>query len=168
MRIRRGGINDWPFIFNLSCSAAEASISPWRKQPMEETIKYRRKCTKGLWNWIQQTGSIVFIAEAEAEKDQGSGKEKGLVPVGYLILNPGNIEELTGLPQAWVMDIAVLPDYQGKGLAKAMLKEAEKYCVSVGLSYLGLAVTSHNLRALKLYEEMGFVEERKLMVKVLS
>lgn len=156
MRVRRGNIRDWPFIFNLSCSAAEDSISPWRKQSVEETLSYRRKCTKGLWVWIQQTGSVLFIAENE---------EKA---IGYLILHPGNIEEITGLPQGWVMDIAVLPAYRGRGAARALLKEAEDYCRGTGLSYLGLAVSSHNIKALSLYESLGFVEERKLMVKVLK
>jgi Acetyltransferase, GNAT family len=127
---------------------------------MEVTIKYRDKILKGLWKWIEQTGSIVFIAE----KIEG----KNSLKLGYLILYPEAIEELTGLSQAWVMDIAVLSSYRNYGTATALLEAAEKFCHVKRIEYLGLAVSSHNLNALQLYEKLGFAEERKLMVKVLK
>jgi ribosomal protein S18 acetylase RimI-like enzyme len=160
MHIRKGNIRDWPFIYELSKKVIPNSISPWRLQSMEDTIKYRDKTLKGLWSWIQQTGSIVFIAE----KIEGNDSLK----LGYLILYPEAIEELTGLGQAWIMDIAVLKSYRNYGAATALLEAAEKYCLNERIDYLGLAVSSHNLNALRLYEKLGFAEERKLMVKVLQ
>jgi ribosomal protein S18 acetylase RimI-like enzyme len=160
MHIRQGNIQDWPFIYELSKKVIPYSISPWRLQSMDETIKYRDKTLKGLWNWIQQTGSIVFIAE----KIEGEDPLK----LGYLILYPEAIEELTGLSQAWVLDIAVLLSYRNCGTATALLEAAEKFCYDKKIDYLGLAVSSHNLNALQLYEKLGFAEERKLMVKVLK
>ncbi len=160
MHIRQGDVRDWPFIYALSKEVIPTSISPWRLQPMGETIKYRDKILKGFWSWIQQTDSRVFIAEEIDEKDT--------TKLGYLILYPGAIEELTGLKQAWVMDFAVLSSYRGHGTGKALLEAAEKYCSNSGIVYLGLAVSSHNNKALHLYERVGFAEERKLMVKVIK
>ena len=160
MHIRLGDVHDWPFIYDLSKDVISTSISPWRRQPMEETIKYRDKILKGFWTWIQQTDSKVFIAE-EIE-------EKNIKKLGYLILYPGSIEELTGLNQAWIMDFAVLSSYRGYGTGTALLETAEEFCYDSGIVYLGLAVSSHNYKALQLYEKFGFAEERKLMVKVLS
>ncbi|WP_407307393.1 GNAT family N-acetyltransferase [Desulfosporosinus sp. SB140] len=170
MRVRQGNHRDWPFMYRLGKINIPDSASPWREQPMEETLKYRETVLKGFWTWIQQTGSIVFIAEASEEERSGgastdSGKEQS---IGYLVLHPSSREELTGVLQGWVMDFGVLPEWRGKGIGKELLKAAEDYCRQHEVSYLGLAVSSHNLTALRLYEKAGFAEERKIMVKPLK
>ena len=155
MRVRQGAVGDWPFMYALAKRGIQDSISPWRKQPVEETLKYRETLLKGFWTWIQQSGSIVFIAEENQ-------------PIGYLVLHASSREEITGVNQGWIMDLGVLPEWRGKGAGRALLKAAEDYCREQRVSYLGLAVTSHNVRALHLYEKLGFAEERKLMVKLLE
>lgn len=157
MRVRQGNVRDWPFMYTLGKDVIPASISPWRKQPMEDTLKYREKILKGFWTWIQQTDSKVFIAETEKEE-----------PAGYLVLYPTSREELTGILQAWVMDLAVLPKFRRQRIGETLMEAAEQYCKEQGIRYLGLAVSSHNLNALHLYEKLGFAEERKLMVKVIN
>jgi ribosomal protein S18 acetylase RimI-like enzyme len=81
------------------------------------------------------------------------------------MLQTSSREELTGVNQGWIMDIAVLPEWRGKGVGRELLKAAEDHCSEQGIPYLGLPVSSHNVRALHLYEQFGFAEERKLMVK---
>lgn len=162
MQIRQGNARDWPFIYNLAKEAIPHSISPWRRQPLADTMKYREQILKGLWNWIEQTNSLVFIAERKAEI---TGANQ---PAGYLILYPGAQEELTGLGQAWIMDIAVKPKWRSQGVGRALLEAAESYCRDKNILYLGLAVSSHNVQALRLYEHFGFVEERRLMVKIVE
>ncbi|HHY25741.1 MAG TPA: GNAT family N-acetyltransferase [Desulfitobacterium dehalogenans] len=157
MLIRQGTVKDWPFMYELAKKVIPVNISPWRRQPMEETMKYRIKMLKNFWTWIQQSNSKVFIAEM----DQGK-------PAGFLVLYPDAQEELTGLHQGWVMDIAVLEEYRNHGIGKVLMEEAEAYCREKGIQYLGLAVSSHNVQALRLYQNLGFAEERKLMVKVLK
>ena len=159
MRVRLGDVRDWSFMYALGKQGIPHSISPWRKQPMEETLKYRESILKGFWTWIQQSGSIVFIAEDSVEKPQS---------IGYLVLQTSSREELTGVLQGWIMDFAVLPEWRGKGAGRELLKAAEDHCSEQGIPYLGLAVSSHNVRALHLYEQFGFAEERKLMVKRLE
>ena len=170
MRVRLGDVRDWPFIHALGKLGIPHSISPWRKQPMEETMKYRESILKGFWTWIQQSGSIVFIAEAEASsgEDDASPKTGKTRPIGYLVLQPSSREELTGVSQGWIMDFAVLPEWRGKGAGRKLMKAAEDYCRKQKIPYLGLAVSSHNVPALHLYEQLGFAEERKLMVKRLE
>lgn len=161
MQIRQGEVHDWPFIYALSKAVIPASVSPWRKQVVDETIKFREKALKGFWTWIQQTDSKVFVAEARDE-------DGDVLLIGYLVLYPSSREELTGVLQGWVMDVAVLPTFRRQGVGRALFAAAEDYCRETGLAYLGLAVSSHNVQALKLYESLGFAEERKLMVKVLD
>jgi len=156
MQVRQGDVRDWSFVYALAKIGIIDSISPWRKQSMEETQKYRETILKGFWTWIQQSGSIVFIVE---EKNQ---------PIGYLVLHASSREEITGVNQGWIMDVGVLPEWRGKGAGRVLLKAAEDHCREHHVPYLGLAVTSHNVRALHLYEQCGFAEERKLMVKLLE
>jgi len=167
MRVRLGDVNDWPFMQVLGKQGIPHSVSPWRKQPMEETLKYREGILRGFWTWIQQSGSIVFIAEASVEESETELKTGKTQPIGYLVLHTSSREELTGVLQGWIMDVAVLPEWRGKGAGRALLKAAEDHCGEQGILYLGLAVSSHNVRALHLYEQFGFAEERKLMVKLL-
>ncbi|MEL1134255.1 GNAT family N-acetyltransferase [Desulfitobacterium sp. THU1] len=157
MLVRQGTIKDWPFMFELAKDLIPVNISPWRQQPMEETMKYRVKMLKNFWTWIKQSDSKVFIAETDQVQ-----------PVGFLVLYTHAVEELTGLHQAWIMDLAVLEEFRKKGIGRALMDAAEAYCREEAIQYLGLAVSTHNIQALNLYQSLGFVEERKLMVKVLK
>ncbi|HZK55623.1 MAG TPA: GNAT family N-acetyltransferase [Desulfosporosinus sp.] len=168
MLVRFGDVRDWPFIHDLGKLGIADSISPWRKQPIEETLKYREGILKGFWSWIQNSGSTVFIAEASVEESECGLKTGRKRSIGYLILHTSAKEELTGLSQGWIMDFAVLPEWRGKGAGKELLKAAEDLCYTLSIPYLGLAVSSHNVGALHLYEHFGFAEERKLMVKRLD
>lgn len=160
MRIRLGDIQDWPFLYALGKTVIMDSVSPWRKQPESKTMRYRTSILKGFWAWIQETHSKIFIAELEVDENP--------VKAGYLVLYPESREELTGMIQGWIMDVAVLPEYRSKGLGHALLVAAEDYCRDSGIDYLGLAVSSHNIKALALYARLGYAEERKLMVKVVK
>lgn len=163
MRVRQGNIRDWPFMYDLGKIGIPDSISPWRKQPMEATLKYREEFLRGFWTWIQQSESEVFIVEEPEEEEKGSARS-----IGYLVLHGLAREELTGISQGWIMDIVVLPEWRGKGAGRVLLNAAEDYCRKRGVPYLGLAVSSHNVKALRLYEDFGFAEERKLLVKSLE
>lgn len=163
MQVREGNVRDWPFIYALGKNGMLDSISPWRKQAIEDTLKYREGFLKGFWTWIRSTGSVVMIVENRESQVEGKAQ-----PIGYLVLHPTSREELTGLTQGWIMDIGVLPEWRGKGAGQVLLKAAEDYCREEEIFYLGLAVSSHNVRALKLYEKYGFAEERKLLVKCIQ
>jgi Acetyltransferases len=165
MQVRQGDLRDWPFMHSLGKIGIPDSVSPWRKQPMEETLRYREGILRGFWTWIQQSGSIVFIAEVPIGSSLEREKKQ---PIGYLVLHPSLKEELTGVNQGWIMDFAVVPEWRGKGAGLKLIQAAEDYCREQKIPYLGLAVSSHNLRALHLYERFGFAEERKLMVKPLE
>lgn len=58
---------------------------------------------------------------------------------------------------AWVTDVCVLPDTQGRGLGRAMLAHAIGRLSTDGEPTLGLAVTRGS-PARKLYDSLGFVE----------
>jgi len=49
----------------------------------------------------------------------------------------------------------ILPEYQGKGLSKILMKESFKFCKKVGLQ-VKLEVHTQNLHAVSLYTKFGF------------
>lgn len=63
-------------------------------------------------------------------------------------------------PTAWVLDVAVHPSAQGRGLGHVLLEHALNGLALAGLPTLGLTVTDGNPAA-RLYAALGFVETRR-------
>ncbi|SIS71849.1 GNAT family N-acetyltransferase [Insolitispirillum peregrinum] len=55
-----------------------------------------------------------------------------------------------------LIDIGLLPDWQGKGIGSAVLRALQERAQAVG-GQVGLSVLDDNLRALALYQRAGFV-----------
>ena len=55
-----------------------------------------------------------------------------------------------------VADIVVAEDYQGQGIATALLARAEDWSRAQGYDWMTLGVFEQNIRAEKLYEKLGF------------
>ena len=67
------------------------------------------------------------------------------------------------LDEGYVDNIAVLPEYRRRGLAKMLMNKAFDRCDELQLSFLSLEVRKSNAAAIALYEQFGFetVGERK-------
>jgi ribosomal protein S18 acetylase RimI-like enzyme len=61
---------------------------------------------------------------------------------------------LTG--EATIVLLSVYPDYQGKGVATALLEEADKLAAKRGLGFLRAAVTNDDIPLLYFYQRHGF------------
>jgi len=60
---------------------------------------------------------------------------------------------------AGVLGIGVLDGYRQQGVGKALMAATLAAAKAVGLTRVELTVREHNVRALRLYEKMGFVIE---------
>ncbi|MGH8194228.1 MAG: GNAT family N-acetyltransferase [Woeseiaceae bacterium] len=78
-------------------------------------------------------------------------------PVGMAICFMG-ISTFQARPLLNIHDLAVVPDYRGKGIGRALLAAAEKQAVSRGCCKLTLEVREDNLPARNLYERYGFID----------
>lgn len=56
----------------------------------------------------------------------------------------------------YISNLAVAPDFQGKGIGTFLLKRALSRAVEMGLGRCALSVEVDNARALRLYERLGF------------
>jgi RimJ/RimL family protein N-acetyltransferase len=81
------------------------------------------------------------------------GAEAGMCAV---IMKPGPLgERESGEPLLVAMWLA--PAARGTGLAEALVRAAEKWCVEHDLSRLRLDVVEDNQRAIRLYERLGYL-----------
>lgn len=60
----------------------------------------------------------------------------------------------------WIESLAVHPDFQGKGFGKILLKIAIDHLLKKGVQEVKLHVISSNQKAVRLYENSGFVREK--------
>jgi ribosomal protein S18 acetylase RimI-like enzyme len=63
----------------------------------------------------------------------------------------------------WVSELAVLPQYRGRGVARALLQAAFEANRQAGRHWVGLGVDTQNgTGAVRLYESVGMVTERQI------
>ncbi len=108
-----------------------------------------------LVDFVYAQPHVILIA-------QDAGK-----PLGFLLLLDGMPDEVTLAPQAFIAYMAVEPDARRKGIAAALLAEAERIARERNLPAIAMMVTEENGPALRLYERAGFATERRLMCKLL-
>ena len=73
------------------------------------------------------------------------------IDVGFILLY--QIQD----DSADILDIAVLPEYRGRGCGRMLLTAAEDYAVQRGIGTLILDVREGNIPALSLYDNAGFI-----------
>jgi ribosomal protein S18 acetylase RimI-like enzyme len=157
--IRRAGVADLPRVIDLATDMVVHSISPFREIPAAEVQAFRRKDLAALNEAILQPQVGLFVAESSDEERRF---------LGHVIIVCGYMESSTGESQGWIFDLSVIPECWSLGVGRNLMQTAEEFCVSLGFKYLGLGVTTANERAVQFYERLGYVEERKRMIKVLE
>lgn len=63
-----------------------------------------------------------------------------------------------GTKRAYFSTLAVIEDFQGKGIAKQLLKKAIELCERSGMETVTLYTHSTNTVAVKMYQSLGFFE----------
>lgn len=76
-------------------------------------------------------------------------------PVGLMIAMEG-FSTFAAKPLMNIHDVAVHPDYRGKGIGTALFREIEAMATKRGCCKLTLEVLEHNDRAKGLYGRLGF------------
>lgn len=156
IKIRQAGPADVGKIIDLASELAVASVHPMRDVSEDFVRQFRRNDLRILHNLILLDKIGIFIAE----------DEKGGF-MGHIISATDDLESSTGEPQGWLYDLAVKEEFQKLGIGRMLMERAVEFLRGKGMRYVGLLVTSTNAHAIRLYERLGFREERKRMIKKL-
>ncbi|MBN1377728.1 MAG: GNAT family N-acetyltransferase/peptidase C39 family protein [Gammaproteobacteria bacterium] len=109
------------------------------KQLEDRCFDYDRLSRRSLRHWLTTENKAFIVAETERQL------------VGYVL-----VIYYRGTQLARMYSLAVLPEYQGQGVARQLINAAEKQASSAGRLYMRLEVSHDNLRAIKLYESIGY------------
>ncbi len=92
--------------------------------------------------------------------------EIGGTHVGYIMCKSeygfSNFKKLGFVKKGHVVSIAVLPEYRGKGIGRALVEEAMNGVQVKKCDELYLEVRCSNTDAVRLYEKLGFVIKQRL------
>jgi ribosomal protein S18 acetylase RimI-like enzyme len=155
LRFRRASRSDDAFFRQVELQTTWESLRPADQERLgQATVREALSVTHELL--LQRPGTEVVIAEDEA------GERVGLLWFGV------NRNLVTGEDEAWIYNISVLPEHQGKGYGKQIMSHAEELARRGGFSVIGLMVSSHNERAQRLYEAFAYEPTNLLMRKRLG
>jgi len=146
--IREGRPTDRPFLLEILTLSALASYPPLAtlgRLTLRETIET-------FYEDYDHPQKRIWVAEADGRPAAAVWGLRSIHPV---------LEE----PEFLIVAIATLPDFRGRGLARALLAHAAEAARAEGLKALRLFANPANSQAMALYEQGGFspltVELRK-------
>lgn len=120
------------------------------RRALEEQIRH-------LIERLLASGPSTFLI---AEDENGHN-------VGHLWLGEV-VEPVTGERRGYVYDLYVTSDVRRQGTGRALMTAAEALARSRGYHEVALTVAAHNEPARRLYESLGYITERLLLVKPLQ
>lgn len=98
--------------------------------------------------------AVVFVAE------DSRGERLGFASVS-------RDQHFTGVPQAYLGELAVAEAVEGRGVGKVLVRACEQWAHEQGYSRLALDTGWANERGRRFYERLGFKEESVKLVLVL-
>ena len=109
---------------------------------------------------IQIKSSRQFFLEFQ--RSVGGSLSTMLVAVrqGQII---GYVNPVIDGREAWIGGVGVVPAHRNKGIGRRLMGAAEELCRAKGVTDISLEVIEGNVRAEKLYEQLGYLETRKFL-----
>jgi RimJ/RimL family protein N-acetyltransferase len=146
--------DDWSWVLQGSAEAVWASLpEARRKQIGREAINRHYEEEARDFHGEERFPNSVILARDSA------GERCGFIWVAQ-ITNDG-----TGRPHGFIMDIYLDPSHRGTGLAQVLMQQAEAWCRVRGLKYIQLSVAPFNTPAYRLYQKLGYLQERQILSK---
>lgn len=150
IRMRRAKRTDLPTIWNATLQTV------WDDMPTDERSRFDRTAwerhfRKKIEPYVEGGRTEAWIAE-----DVSVGF------LGYLLLGPGG-GFLTPEEYGYVYDVWVAPAHRGRGVGRYLVSWATDWARQRGYRKLKLEVAATNARARRIYEELGFRDERHHM-----
>lgn len=153
--IREANEDDWDWIFIGMVESAFLTLHPRRRADIDRAaLEKRVKADIDKYHTHAERPEQAYIAEL-------NGQRAGLIWIG---VTPWNDEPVK---TTWLLDIFVVREHRGKGIAKLMMAKAEEWSRQHGGKEMWLNAGWFNEDALGLYRRLGFDIETVHMSKSL-
>jgi ribosomal protein S18 acetylase RimI-like enzyme len=143
VRIRKFRLSDREHIFSLVGRFSEFELPEWRSK---EEIDQANHSFLDQSMKDPEAGSAIFIAE------------EGGAFAGFVHLQ-SQTDYFTGEKYGYISDLAVVKEFEGRGVGRILLETAEDWTRSNGYALLTLYVFAGNTRARQVYENMGSIRK---------
>lgn len=148
---------------------------PYRPLPRGFTLRLYRPGDRDVWVRIWQSADrgVGLLEQSKVGRetfDANFGADlKGMARRGYFLIGPDGLE--IGMATAWyeyryagmhwgrLHWVAIVPEFQGKGLCKPMLSAVLNRMVELGHRRAMLGTQTVRLVAIKTYLDYGFVPD---------
>lgn len=152
----------------------------FNKMTKEEFEIFKAKLIKSYAETISKNmRRSPELALAASEQQINSLLKDGIETKNHYLFNVAdqNTKENVGIlwvmanvdeDKAFIFDIEMNKEYQGKGYGKETLKELDDFVRGMGIRHIGLNVFADNTTAKALYDKSGYVVTNMNMVKELK
>ena len=155
MQVRRAQSSDIPALVRLNETVQELHhetephlYGPHRADQIEDFLR----------SWLESEDKEAWIAHRDSDC------------LGYLTCVVRRRPETPFSPPGnylYVDALAVLPEAQGQGVGRALMRQAESRARELGLNRVRLDVRNANPKALRFYEAIGYSpEQTKMTIEV--
>jgi len=111
--------------------------------------------------------NLAFNEPATAQMVLAQASEPGSSPNGYFFAvdartgveigtSRARQDMVGGIPMGYIGTVGILPEYRGRGVAKALIRQTLHYLAGLGMSSAALFVEENNTPARALYELTGW------------
>lgn len=154
--IRLARPEDAAFVRELAAISILSSVPANRDVDPEAARQYALSAYDNLEQVLATDRNLLVLVEEEVGTRELTG---------YLMLELNHVEPSTGEKQAFMVDIAVVPDRRGRFATARLVKKASQLLKARGLKYMVGMVSVSNPVARGLARCLGFEEERVQIVR---
>jgi ribosomal protein S18 acetylase RimI-like enzyme len=147
--IRAGAPGDQTWVRDLGRRTVATSVSVLR-DAASETVG---ESFDRLLDFAFGQSHVLLVAEDRLER------------LGFVLFLDRLPDEVSGLPQAFIVYVAVEPHARRRGVGRALMDAAEAEARSRNLPYASFMVTEENVSARELYAQLGYQTERRQLCK---
>jgi ribosomal protein S18 acetylase RimI-like enzyme len=148
--LRKATDGDLEFLLSLVPRLSEFGLPPSRDAKALDNFT-RDSLQKAFDSTVE---SFIFIAEQD-------GKKLGFIQFGE------DKEFFSGEPHAYIANLAIAKEAEGRGVGKFLMQAAEKWAREKGYRFISLYVFGTNHHARNFYEKLGYDEDLLKLTKPL-
>jgi ribosomal protein S18 acetylase RimI-like enzyme len=153
IRIRTFKPSDSDFIASLVTRFSEFDLPAWRSA---SEVDHTNRILLQKVMEQPEPDSMIFVAEDE------NGRQAGFIHLQT------QTDYFNGEKHGYISDLAVDKSFEGQGVGRMLVDQAEEWGLQKGYHFLTLYVFAGNQRAQRMYERNGFYQEVIKYVKVIK